>query len=133
MSTCGIYIVTLNNEIPISANAHDARRPGAVKVTRLNCKLGKARSLESRRKNYEKTFGAKNVNFFAIAELENIDLAERSILARLQTYRLVGENKRTNEWLNGIDPIEVERIAFDVLRESGLTYRKIDSVVTSAA
>jgi hypothetical protein len=134
MSTSGIYIVTLNNETPISVNAHDPRvAQRAVAVTRMNCKLGKARSLEVRRRNYEKTFGAENVNFFAIAEVDDIALAERSILARLHEFRVLGKTRRKNEWLVGIEPAEVERIALAALREAGLTFRLIGSVAADAA
>ena len=60
----GIYIVTLNNEEPISVNANDPRiAHKAIKVTRTNCKFGKARNLKAREKYYFKTFGEHNVNF----------------------------------------------------------------------
>ncbi len=42
----GIYIVTLNNSEPISVNADDPRyAQTSIKVTRHNCKFGKAESI----------------------------------------------------------------------------------------
>ena len=123
MPVTGIYIVTLNNEAPISVNAHDSRRPGAIRVTRDNCKVGKARNFEARRANYQKTFGKSNVNFYPIAELQDIARAETYILARLRDYR-VGRN----EWLLGIDAHEVERIVLSAIEDCGVPYRVIGSV-----
>lgn len=125
----GIYIVTLNNDEPISVNAHDPRIANrAVKVNRLHCKIGKAASLAARRRNYEKTFTVANVNFFAIAEVEDFAAAERCILAQLRTYRVRGNTGRPNEWLVGIAPEEVERIALAALRDAGIAHRQISSV-----
>ena len=69
----GIYLVTLNNEFPISVNAHDPRiSEKCIKVNKSNCKIGKAKNLESREKNYFTTFGMQNVNFRVLARLENL-------------------------------------------------------------
>ncbi len=71
----GIYLVTLTNEDPISANAHDARiAETSVALNRDNCKFGKARSLRNRGKNYCKTFGVRYANFQAIAAVSIQDL-----------------------------------------------------------
>lgn len=60
----GIYIVTLNNDEPISVNANDARIVDkAIKVTRANIKVGKTQNLAARAKGYQKTFGAQNMKF----------------------------------------------------------------------
>ena len=69
----GLYIVTLNNEYPISVNRQDPRiADKAIKVTNENCKFGKAKDLIARRKNYFKTFDEENVNFKPIALIEEI-------------------------------------------------------------
>jgi hypothetical protein len=106
-NAAGIYIVTLKNDVPISANAHDPRVAGrAIAVTRANCKFGKARNLDARRKNYERTFRIENIRFFPIAEIEDIAGVERKVLARLRDFRVRGATGRKNEWLVGISPVE---------------------------
>lgn len=66
----GIYIVTLNNDQPISVNANDPRiADKAIKVTKKNCKIGKAKDLIDRKKNYFKVFGEHNVNFRPVVKM----------------------------------------------------------------
>ena len=66
----GVYIVSLNNTSPISVNAHDARiAHKCIKVDMTNCKIGKAKNLEAREKNYFKTFKEDNVNFRVLASV----------------------------------------------------------------
>ena len=89
----GMYIVTLNNYEPISVNAHDPRiADRAITVTRANVKVGKAKNLYARSRNYEKTFGAHNVNFVAIAETKEIEVAEKEVLSRVDPFRMKGRN-----------------------------------------
>ena len=123
MSDIGLYIVTLNNEHPISVNANDPRiAHKCIHVTRLNCKFGKARSLLRRRDNYAKVFGAENVNFRAIALLQDIGAAERLVLKELGEWRIRGRTGRRNEWLAGISAAEVERIAIRSLEAAGMEF-----------
>src|SRR5678816_4344961 len=132
-SAAGIYIVTLNNVVPISVNAQDPRvADRAIQVTHVNCKFGKARNLAARRMNYEKTFGAENVNFFAIAEVEDIATVERKVLSRLHDSRVIGATGRKNEWLIGIAPAEVELVVIAALNEGGFQYRRVGSVKDNA-
>ncbi len=84
----GIYIVTLENDQPISVNANDPRiADKAIKVNKRNCKVGKAQDLDRREKNYCKVFGLNNVNFTPIVKMRDIDEAEKAILSRLDRYR----------------------------------------------
>lgn len=76
----GIYIVTLNNKIPISINSQDPRCSEKVyKANYKNIKVGKAKSLNTRKKNYFKTFKKENVNFFPVIITKDIDEAEKLI------------------------------------------------------
>lgn len=123
MQDVGLYIVTLNNTEAISVNAHDprlARR--CITVSRLNCKVGKARSLARRHANYIRTFGAHNVNFRPIAFTEDVGRAERLVLDALVPWRVRGRTGRRNEWLAGIAPAEVERLALGTLDDAGIPY-----------
>ena len=125
----GLYIVTLNNWEPISVNANDPRLAGkAIKVTRSNCKFGKAKNLAARNKNYNKTFGTHNVNFFPIIKLSDIDLVEKEVLNNLDAYRVKGRTGRKNEWLQHISPTDVENIIIKTLDSLNIDYKTILSL-----
>ncbi len=122
----GLYIVTLNNEHPISVNANDPRvADRAIKVTRENCKFGKAKILEGRKNNYYKTFGEENVNFKPIVRLQDIDSAENAILEKLDKHRMLGRTGRKNEWLEGINSNQVLEIAISTLNEFNFEYELV--------
>jgi hypothetical protein len=123
MSDAGLYIVTLNNEQPISVNANDPRiAHKCIRVSSLNCKFGKAKSLSRRRDNYCKVFGTENVNFKPIAFTQDIGLAERLVLKALCAWRVRGNTGRKNEWLVGIAATEVESIAIGSLTAAGVEF-----------
>lgn len=123
MSDVGLYIVTLNNDEPISVNANDHRiAHKCICVSRLNCKFGKAKSLSRRRDNYFKVFGPHNVNFRPIALTQDIGLAERAVLKALGAWRVRGTTGRKNEWLVGITDSEVESIAIGALAAAGISF-----------
>jgi len=125
----GLYIVTLTNDHPISVNANDPRvADKAIKVTKDNCKFGKAKVLEGRRNNYYKTFGEQYVNFVPIVLLEHIVIAEKEILRLLYPFRIKGRTGRRNEWLEKITPKQVERIIISCLDDLGLPYKKIGEI-----
>lgn len=118
MPQSGLYIVTLRNREPISVNAHDKRiAHNCISVTYENCKFGKAKALERRKRNYDKTFGSHNVDFHLVAELSDIELAERKVLDKLQKYRVIGRTGCKNEWLEKITPQELLAIIIATLRE----------------
>lgn len=119
----GLYLVTLLNDEPISVNAHDPRIAArCIRVTRANCKLGKARDFEVRARNYAKTFGAAHVAFRPIAFVDDIARAERCILRTLSPWRMRGNSGRRTEWLEGIDPRQAVMIALAALREAGIDF-----------
>jgi hypothetical protein len=114
----GIYLVTLNNSNPISVNAHDPRiADRCIRVNQSNCKIGKAKNLEARKKNYFKTFGEANVNFRILARLANIEVAEYSIKSNLKNFRIRGNTGMPNEWLENIRPEEVIKIVVQTLKD----------------
>ena len=122
----GIYIVTLNNSEPISVNANDPRiADKAIKVTKANCKFGRAKVLKGREKNYFKTFGENNVNFTPVALIEDFAYAEKAVLAKLDPYRIRGRTGRKNEWLEGISSQEVLQIVMHTLNEMGIPHIKV--------
>jgi hypothetical protein len=122
----GIYIVTLNNSEPISVNVNDPRvADKAIKVTKANCKFGRARSLKARERNYFRVFGEHNVTFMPIALIDDFALAEKAVLARLNCHRMRGRTGRKNEWLEGIDAKDVLEIVLHTLDDLGISYEKI--------
>lgn len=119
----GIYLVTLLNETPISTNAHDARiARSCLRVNRLNCKLGKARNLDMRSRNYAKTFGGEHVVFRPIALMENVEAAERVVQRAVSAWRMRGNRRRLTEWLAGIAPEEAEKKALDAMVEARIAF-----------
>lgn len=123
MSDVGIYVVTLANEHPISVNAHDLRMADrCIKVTRANCKVGKAHSFVARERNYHKTFGAEHVKFQPIAYTEDLRTAERVILHALLQWRIRSPSNRRTEWLDGISATEAQRRAIAALRAAGVAF-----------
>lgn|GEM_PF-1831398 len=112
----GLYVVTLNNQHPISANADDKRIAHiAIKVNRENCKFGKAVNLSNRRKNYYKTFGEENVNFQPVVLLSEIDIAEKEVLRRLKQFRQVSPSGNLTEWLHGINSGQIIEVINEAL------------------
>ncbi len=128
MADSGLYLVTLTNEDPISANAHDDRiAETSVAVNQDNCKFGKARSLRNRGKNYCKTFGARYATFQAIAavSIQDLERAERLVAEQLRPYRIRGPSGRITEWMKGIEPTQVVRIAPKTLEDCGIRFTKL--------
>jgi hypothetical protein len=120
MNRMGIYIVTLNNEELISVNANDKRvADKAIKVNKFNCKVGKAKDLEKRKKNYFRTFGKENVNFTVLSYTTEIDIVEKQILKKLDNHRIKGRTGRKNEWLQNITSESVIENVCKVLIENG--------------
>ena len=123
----GLYVVALTHLEPIPVNARDHRLAArCIKVDHTNCMFGKSRNLALRQRAYWRTFGREFVRFRPVALLEDIDAAERSVLARLSAWRVRGSTGRPNEWLAGISASEVEQIAVRVLAQSGIEFRAFD-------
>jgi hypothetical protein len=122
-SISGLYVVTLNNSQPISANADDKRiAHKAIKVNKANCKFGKAINLENRKYNYYKTFGQENVNFIPIASLSEIAIAEQEILKLLSPYRLISPSGNLTEWMHSIDASKIIDLAIEILDNLKIPY-----------
>jgi hypothetical protein len=114
----GVYVVGLRNDDPISVNADRlgvAER--CIKVTRANCKFGRAVNLQRRQGNYMRTFGAQNVVFHFFAVTPHYREVERRVGGALLPHRKRGATGRLNEWLEGIAIEEVERLVRQAVNE----------------
>ena len=123
MIESGLYLVTLSNVEPISVNANDPRiAERCIRVSHVNCKVGKARCLDARRASYASVFGAGHVNFSVMARTAEFVLAEKLVLKALDPWRIRGATGRKNEWLRGIGAAEVERLAIEALHRGGVGF-----------
>jgi hypothetical protein len=112
----GIYLVTLSNTAPLSANADRPRiAERCIKVNLKNCKVGKAKNLAARKRGYARTFGVHLASFEVLAVIDCPEIVERNILDRLAPHRMRGTSGRLNEWLQGISPEQLRLTVADVL------------------
>lgn len=123
----GLYLVTLNNETPISVNARDRRvADRAIQVRRGDIKVGKAENLTRRHGNYIRNFGRDNVNFFVLAYIRGGELdrhrAEFAVFARFDLFRIRGTTGRLNEWMNGVSASDARAMALEALRDSDIEH-----------
>ena len=111
LSKSGIYIVVLKNQVPISTYAGDKRREKyGTLVGYGNLKIGKAKVLEKRKRDYIKTFGAENFEFTAVFNCLEIDAVEKTIKSLVKDKRIRGVNNRLLEWLAEIEFEELLKI-----------------------
>lgn len=87
----GLYIVTVECDVPMSVNAHNTHiADKCIFIDRRNCKFGRARSLQARCRNYFKTFFPHQVNFRVVALLDDINAAEGACATKLKPWRVRG-------------------------------------------
>jgi hypothetical protein len=97
-------------------------------VNRLNCNLGATKNLERRKRDYERTFGAKYVIFQPYAVTEEIKPADEIVLKKLHEYRVKGRTGQLNKWLLGIDPQQARTLALAALDEANIEYTLPDDI-----
>ena len=122
----GLYIVTLNNEEPISAQADDPRAAErAIKVNKDNIKVGKAADLSARKNQYYNTFDRDNVNFQTVVKIADIDLAESLASSKLNEYKLQNPSTgRITEWMKWVEPEQLTKIIYEALDKNNIEYLK---------
>ncbi len=124
MEISGLYIVTLSNQKPASVNAQDRRiADRCLEVNFENCKVGKAKNLHSRERNYWRTFGRTFVSFDTIVLTEYLSDAERSVLAALLPWRVCSPSGRRTEWLVGIEPQKAVTLALAALNMERIPFQ----------
>ena len=122
MRKSGIYLVQLENEIPMPVTRDPRYVATCAKVNRDNIKVGKAKDLAYRETNYWKEFDRENVLFEPLAEMDEIVTAETVILRALKQYRKRSPKGGRLEWLEGISYENVKITVFAALDEQGISY-----------
>ncbi len=123
----GIYIAILLTDQYLPVTRDPRYTATCARVNNQNVKVGKARSFRVRESNYWQDFDQPNVEFIPIARLAEIDRAETAILRRLDTFRLLSPKRSKMDWLAGITPAEVVRIAYAILDKNGFDYQAISN------
>jgi hypothetical protein len=113
----GLYIVSVDCDD--AAIDRDPRRTNPLRVSRRNCKFGRAKNLRARYRNYLDVFEGYAVTFKVIALLDDIGRAESACVRRLKPFRMRGPSGRPHEWLGGISPFEVEKLVGAELLDGG--------------
>ena len=98
----GIYVATLRSSelVPVTQDPRYVRT--CARVSCSNVKVGKARNLSLRERNYWKDFGEANVSFLAIALTQDIQAAETAVLRSLRPYRKRSPRGGMMDWLQDI-------------------------------
>ena len=122
----GIYMAILLTTSLMPVTRDKRYVDTCAKVNNKNVKIGKAKNLANREKNYWKDFDQENVNFIPIAELDEIQEAETAILRELKVFRLKSPKGSLMDWLEGISPEKVIEISYNVLNEENINYKKLD-------
>lgn len=117
MLLSGIYIIKLKNFNEKKPVDTDVRRQNVLKVDSNAIKVGKAKNLNNRKKNYIKTFGLENVDFKILYEcnFDQLKNIENKILHKIDKYRIINpKTNRKTEWLNG-NYTDIETIILELL------------------
>jgi hypothetical protein len=123
-SAPGIYVATLrsNELVPVTQDTRYVQTCGRVNCS--NVKVGKARNLALRERDYWKDFGADNVSFVAIAitQEKEIQAAETAVLRRLRTFRKRSPKGGMMDWLQDIAVDEAIAMVHEALTNARITY-----------
>jgi len=93
-----------------------------ARIDSQNVKVGKAKNLATRQKNYWKDFDEENVVFVPLAILEDIQRAETAILRHVRNYRKRSPKGGLMDWLENIDLETAAKEVFIALDNEGIAY-----------
>jgi hypothetical protein len=96
-----------------------------ARVNCTNVKVGKARNLALREKNYHKDFGPENIVFIPLLLTDDIQGAETAVLRELHRYRKRSPKGGLMDWLEGISLEETTAAIFASLKRQGIEYSRI--------
>lgn len=121
----GIYVARIVSTSPMPVTRDKRYVDICARVDNSNVKIGKAKNLASRQKNYWKDFDEENVIFIPLAILENIQQAETAILRHLKEYRKRSPKGGMMDWLENIDIEVVIAEVYSVLDRKGIVYEAV--------
>ena len=118
----GIYVVRILSSEYMPVTRDKRYIDVCAKVNKNNVKIGKAKNLSNRQKDYWKDFDKENVIFQPIALLENIQQAETIILRHLKEYRLRSPKNSPMDWLHNISIESAIKEAHFALKQKSIKY-----------
>ena len=124
-SAPGIYVATLRSHelVPVTQDIRYVET--CARVNCSNVKVGKARDLSLRERDYWKDFGADNVSFVALAITQEIQAAETAVLRRLKPFRKRSPKGGMMDWLQDITVDEAVAVTHEALTNAGIPYERL--------
>jgi hypothetical protein len=121
----GIYIASPRGAHLVPVTQDPRYVDSCARVNDSNVKVGKAKSLAVRHRNYITDFGEANIRYIPLAVLIDIQRAETTILRRLKAFRKLSPKGGRMDWLEGIDPRDVIGAVFDSLNGANIDHQRI--------
>jgi hypothetical protein len=124
-TSSGIYVATLRSDrlVPVTQDIRYVET--CARVNCFNVKVGKARDLSRRERDYWRDFGPENVSFTAIATTTEIRVAETAILRKLRSFRKSSPKGGMMDWLENITVGEAATLAYEALSHAGIRYERL--------
>jgi len=121
----GIYVARILTDTPMPVTRDKRYVDTCAKVDKKNVKVGKAKNLAARQRNYWKDFDEENIVFIPLAILDDIQRAETEILRHLKEYRKRSPKGGLMDWLENIKIEAVITEAYSVLDKEGIQHKVI--------
>ena len=121
----GIYVAQPVREDLVPVTRDPRYTDTCARVNCFNVKVGKAKSLSGRKKNYIKDFDEDNIVFTPLLVTEDFHLAETIILQHLSAHRKRSPKGRPMDWLERISMEDTVDAVFEALDRAGHDYQKL--------
>ncbi|MEZ5462623.1 hypothetical protein [Dokdonella sp.] len=121
----GIYVAQPVRMEPVPVSRDPRYIATCARVNCRNVKVGKARNLASRRRDYVRDFGQDNISFYPLLATEESGRAESLILHGLKAYRMRSPKGGLMDWLSGVSMEAVMAAVFSTLDEAGIPYKPL--------
>lgn len=122
----GIYVAQpIDRElVPVTRDPRYVE--SCARVNCMNVKIGKARNLAAREKNYHKDFDPTNIIFEPLVITDAFQEAETAILRTLKGFRKRSPKGGLMDWLEGISLEDATRAVFTTLDREQIRYIKVE-------
>jgi hypothetical protein len=121
----GIYVARTRSTQLVPVTRDPRYVHNCARVNSSNVKLGKAKNLATRKKNYIKDFDASNIEFIPIAITQDYDRAETVILRTLKQYRKKSPKGRPMDWLENISLDQVIQSALQSMAKEEIAHKPL--------